>query len=172
MNIRILRDIENHFGKKAIKVEDRGKYYKILFSNKSTTVVFKPEEFSKTMSEIHRRKIETTSKCSLQTLTEIKELCTLNLRDIPLVTSYINRSYEIVKVLERAYGEIGKTNVLHFFIKNISPEIHGRAQTFMSEVTELQSLVEEVLLFKENEVIEKRKKLRVVRRVENDKQNK
>jgi len=159
MDIKMLRNIEKHFGKKAIRVENKEKFYKIDFNDNSTVSVFKSEEFSQTMAEIHKDQLEIMSKCSTKTLNKIKELCELNINDEPYVSSYFDRSYSMAHRLEKAYKEIGVTNSLHFFIKNINPHIYGEAQTFMSRVTELHSLIEEVLALKKS----KRGKLRIVK---------
>ena len=164
MNLKLLKTIEEFYGKKAFKVEDKGSSYKIVFNDNSIMTLFKPELFDKQMQEIRKKSMESMSKCPTKTLKEIKRLCEININDEPLVSSYLDRSCELSFLLEKAYKEIGERNPLHYFIKEISPNIYGKAQTFLKRVTELLSMIEEVLSFKEVEALIKRKGLKIVRR--------
>jgi len=160
MDLELLKSIESYYGKKAVKVEDKGTVHRIKF--KEGSIVTVSEVFPEQLAEIHKKSLDVMSKCSTKTLKEIRKLCELNMNDEPLVSLYINRSYYMTNLLEEAYREIGKPNSLHYFVKEISPEIYGKAQTFMDRIAELYSMIEEVLSFKENEVSEKRSKLKII----------
>lgn len=164
MNLKEIKIIEDHFKKKIIKVERKGKCFKIEFTDNSIMTFLKPEDLAKSLEQIHKESIKTLSKCSTKTLKEIAKLCEDNIENEPLVSLYFNRAEELSNLLERAYVEVKGPNVLHLFIKEIDIKVYGKAQTFMKQVTNLYDTIEEVLNSKEKEVSEKRNHLKIVRR--------
>ena len=164
MNLKEIKIIEDRFGKKVVKVEKKEKSFQIKFADSSVMTFFKSEELAKSLEQIHKTSIKTLSKCSTKTLKEIVKLCEYNIENEPSVSSYLDRVEEFSVLLEKAYNEVNGPNVLHFFIKEISVEIYGKAQTFMKQVTDLHTTIEETLNFKEKEVLEKRNHLKIVRK--------
>ena len=164
MNLREIKIIEDHFGKKITRVENKGKFFKIEFADSSVMTFFKPEDLAKSLEKIREDSIKTLSRCSTKTLKEIAKLCEYNIENEPLVSLYFNRAEELSNLLERAYVEVKGPNMLHFFIKEIDIKVYGKAQTFMKQVTDLYTTIEEVLNSKEKEVSEKRNHLKIVRR--------
>jgi len=163
MNLKEIRIIEDHFEKKIIKVENKGKFFKVEFSDSSVMVFFKAEDLARSLEKIREESIKILSKCSTKTLKEIAKFCKYNIENEPLVSLYFNRAEELSSLLERAYVEVNGPNILHFFIKEIDIKVYGKAQTFMKQVTDLYTTIEEVLNSKEKEVSEKRNHLRIVR---------
>lgn len=93
--------------------------------------------------EIKNRRIQ-----SLQYAAEkIDEPCFIGLfklveyckNNIPTVDKYEQLAIDISEILDLVYDQVGHkyTNIFHYYFKDISPSIYGKAQTFMKNINML-----------------------------------
>lgn len=67
------------------------------------------------------------------------------IKNEPKVSDYLWMATQLTQHLEECYRKVGRPNLFHYSIKNINPEIYGKAQTFMNEVQKLFDIMREVL---------------------------
>jgi len=64
----------------------------------------------------------------------------------PTVVDYYDLAAEIAKTLQNFYNQIGSPNIFHQPVKNIDPEIYGKAQSFMRQLEILKNILKEIIL--------------------------
>jgi len=52
----------------------------------------------------------------------------------PSIVDYLGAATEVVKILRKYYDKVDSSNLFHHPIKQIDPEIYGKAQTFMHQM--------------------------------------
>jgi len=143
-----LEKVANLFGKEVEKGADLGNKVLYKFKDGSTCLLYGKGEFEKENIRIHDENIQTLIKCSDNKLLEILVFCNEIIEKEPTVSSYLQKAEEIMKLLEEAYKEVGPPNSFHYDIKGLDPEIYGRAETFMKQISSLMGTVQEVLTAK------------------------
>lgn len=103
----------------------------------------------------HKADIDRAARCLTEETLTALEVFTSYLRNHePTVGSYKEEAMTMSKILEEAYAQVGpssmkESNIFHHPIKQINPEIYGKAETFMKELKKLEALLEEVREAKE-----------------------
>ncbi len=143
-----VKAIEKLFNKKVLRLQNKDTKINCKFKDGSVAIIYKPGEFEKEMAEIHSNSIRVMSKCSLGTLQKVSSFCNQILEHEPTVSSYTTVVKTLVSLLEQAYKEIGNTNELHYFIKEIDPSIYGRAGNLLDHVIALRRTIEGVIMTK------------------------
>lgn len=65
------------------------------------------------------------------------------LNNVPTIDKYKDIAVELANFLKQCYDDVGNPNLFHYPIKNIDPEIYGRADTLLKGVTQLyESMIE------------------------------
>ena len=63
----------------------------------------------------------------------------------PSVIEYNDVAINITKILKKFYDKIGSPNIFHHSIKQIDPNIYGRAQTFIHQMEILKNILKEII---------------------------
>jgi len=64
--------------------------------------------------------------------------------NIPSIEEYLNKATMLIFQLKKCYSKIGSPNLFHHHIKQIDPEIYGKAQTLLNSCRSLVSTLIEV----------------------------
>ena len=64
--------------------------------------------------------------------------------NIPSIVEYNNKAIDISSQLKMCYNKIGVPNLFHHYIKQIDPDIYGKAQTMLNVCRSLVSTLIEV----------------------------
>ena len=129
-----------------IVIEDTPDYYLVRNVEGKEIKLYKIDQ--EEVRRIHRASIEKLAKGLTR---EMVDSLTAELRNILslgiLLHEYPDIAKNLVDKLRDYYEKVGRPNLLHYYIKDIDPDVYGKGQTFLKEVESLLGLMDEVVDF-------------------------
>jgi len=125
-------------------IEDFGKYCTVDIDGRIVKA-FKldMEQLEKIRKESIEKLAKGMTKLMVKSLiSRLDKIVSCNL----LLKDYLHTAESLTEVLNTYYDTVGPPNVLHYYIKNIDPEIYGKGQTFLKESHSLLETMKKVLI--------------------------
>jgi hypothetical protein len=129
MELKVLKERENHY-----EVEDPD-------GNKMTMYKIDMDSIKKSHEESI---IKVATAIEGSDLFDLFNVFTNVLNNIPSVTEYLDIAENLSAYLKVIYEKVGSPNIFWHPIKNIDPDIYGKAQTLIPEVFDLFKICGEV----------------------------
>ena len=133
MDLELIEDHKDYY----LVKDDKGEEVKLFKINK--------EELDNLKNEQNLRVAE---KLSFQKLMNLYRGLEVIIQTKLLIEDYATAAQGIVDKLRKCYDEVGSPNLFHHYIKDIDPEMYGRAQTFRKETNSLYERVKEIVELK------------------------
>lgn len=144
--------MENDLGE--VKVVENNIDHYVLEKEDGTQIKafkIKRDEMQKIHDDLNRKVAE---NLKVDTLIELISRLEEIMNNLPTFDKWRETADELTDFLEYCYNEVGNPNQFHHPIKNVNPEIYGRADTFLKEVLHLHtSMLEVAEMMKEMEKI-------------------
>ena len=126
-----------------VVIEETENYYFVRNVEGKEIKLYKIDQ--EEIKRIHRASIEKLAKGltreMVDSLTaELKNILSLGI----LLNEYEDLAKNLTQKLTECYEIVGRPNLLHYYIKDIDPDVYGKAQTFLREVKSLHEVMEEV----------------------------
>ena len=126
-----------------VVIEETEDYYLVRNVEGKEIKLYKIDQ--EEVRRIHRVSIEKLAKGLTR---EMVDSLTAELRNILslgiLLHEYPDMARNLVDRLKDYYEAVGRPNLLHYYIKDIDPDVYGKGQTFLKEVESLHEVMEEV----------------------------
>lgn len=134
---------------KITVIEEKSDHYVIETADGRQLKAYKikKDEIQKIHDELNRKVAENLGVSKLrQLLIRLEKI----LSNPPTVIEYEDVVVNLTAFLGECYDEVGNPNQFHHPIKNINPDIYGRANTLMKQVKQLwESMIEVAQMMKE-----------------------
>jgi len=125
-----------------VVIEETENYYLVRNVEGKEIKLYKIDQ--EEVRRIHRASIEKLAKGLTR---EMVDSLTAELRNILslgiLLHEYPDIARNLVDKLREYYDTVGRPNLLHYYIKDIDPDMYGKGQTFLREVESLLGVMNE-----------------------------
>ncbi len=117
-------------------IKETNQYYEFKTPDGKTIRGFKIDKYK--IAEAHKERIKKVAEAftSLHIEEIIQRLETI-LNDLPTVETYLGVVTELASYLRECYDVVGNPNLFHHPIKETDPDIYGRADGLVKQVTQL-----------------------------------
>jgi hypothetical protein len=123
-------------------IEEHNKYYVIEDENgnQKKAVKIRRDAVQKIHDDSNKKVAENIDvKRFLELVSRLEDI----LNNVPTIDKYKDIAVELANFLRQCYDNVGNPNLFHHPIKNIDPDIYGRANTLLKEVKQLyESMIE------------------------------
>jgi len=131
-----------------VVIEDTENYYLVRNAEGKEIKLYKIDQ--EEVRRIHRASIEKLAKGLTREMVdnltaELKNILSLGI----LLHEYPDIAKNLVDKLREYYETVGRPNLLHYYIKDIDPDMYGKGQTFLKEVESLFGVMNEVAEYME-----------------------
>ena len=131
-----------------VVIEETDNYYLVRNVEGKEIKLFKIDQ--EEVRRIHRASIEKLAKGLTREMVdnltaELKNILSLGI----LLHEYPDIAKNLVDKLREYYETVGRPNLLHYYIKDIDPDMYGKGQTFLKEVESLFGVMNEVAEYME-----------------------